>query len=496
MSNRNYHIVAIMIMFIMLLLIACSGSTDSGTVNNDGNFQGTIKMYAGDYSPNKVFTDTQEEATVLQELADEYEKENPGVKIEFVKGLPADQDYMTWVRTKSSGGQLPDIIWMQWYDANSSLAKGILTDLSDHLEEPNPYADDSIWKDLLNKQILADTSASDGSTYIINGDYVGTATYYNKDAFEEAGISQLPKTWSEYIDVSKKLEEAGYIPTVWNLASTPTGKDRVTWLSRLFYTNFYADEYDDLRYTGEEGITTKDQVIAIKNGDFGSENEKWTALWPIIKDFSEYWQPDFTGGDSEGRGNMLAFLSGEVGMYFDASGAAQELKSADPDFEWDSFKHPIPDQETSEYATDFDSSGAIGGPSATFQYGVPSEKSNNTLTSEKEEAIIDWLMFITTPDNNEAIVNELGLNVPTIKGTEPIEELKDLSTLSDQPLQSVFGGINLNQKQLDAIFRSLQGYITGENTLEEFLEVADTEMEKAADEIIEREEWDLSEYIR
>src|SRR5699024_300991 len=97
------------------------------------------------------------------------EKENPGIKIKFMDGLPADQDYMTWVRTKASGGELPDVIWMQWYDANSSLAPGVLTDLSDYLDQPNPYVDGKNWNDLLNKQILSDTRATNGSTYIING---------------------------------------------------------------------------------------------------------------------------------------------------------------------------------------------------------------------------------------------------------------------------------------------------------------------------------------
>lgn len=493
---KKLSMLSLIIVFIISMLSGCivPSTSQENEEQSDGEFKGTIKMYAGTYSPNRILNANQKPSTVMKKLAEEYEKET-GIKIEFIKPLPADQDYMTWVRTKASGGQLPDIIWSQWYDANTALAKGTLTDLSKYLDEPNPYVDNKPWNDLLNKQIISDTKSADGSTYVINGDYVGTATYYNVEAFEKAGIEKTPETWSEFIEAAQKLKDAGYIPFAWNLASTPTGTDRITWLTRLFFTNFFADEYDELRFTGNEGITNQDQVIAIKKGIFGSENEQWMAIWPILKDFSQYWQPDFTGGDSNGQGTMLAFLTGEVGMYFDGSWASQQIKSAEPDFEWSSFKNPYPDQAISEFATDFDSSASIGGPSASFQYAVPTKQANNSLTPAKEKAIVDWLMYLTTPEHNEEIVNELGENVPTVAGAQPIEELKALSDLTNQPLQSVFGGINLENKELDAIYRAFQSYILGETSLEEFAKVADTEMEKTADALIQQNNWDLSEYL-
>jgi hypothetical protein len=48
---------------------------------------------------------------------------------------------------------------------------------------------------------------------------------------------------------------------------------------------------------------------------------------------------------------------------------------------------------------------------------------------------------------------------------------------------------------LDAIYRAFQSYILGETTLEEFAKVADTEMEKTADSLIQQNNWDLSEYL-
>ncbi|WEG11066.1 ABC transporter substrate-binding protein [Pullulanibacillus sp. KACC 23026] len=478
---------------LVVALAGCSGINSTSTTAN-GKFKGTITMYAGNYSPTAVLQANQKPATELKKLADEYYKKT-GVKIEFIKGLPASQDYMTWVRTKAAGGQLPDVIWSQWYDANSSLAQGTLQDLSKYYKQPDPYADNKPWSSLLNSQIVSETKAPNGSSYVLNGDYVGTATFYNKDAFKKAGITTLPETWSEFIDACKKLKAAGYTPFSWDLASTPTGMDRLTWLSRLFYTNFYSSEYKQLLFTGNETMTTEDQVIAIKKGIFGPKNKKWLALYPIIKSFSQYWQKDYTGGDSNGQGNMLAFVKGNVGMYFDGSWAASQIASAKPSFNWGSFKNPYPDPSTSQYATNFDSSASIGGPSSAFQFAVASQKADNTITPAKEKAIIDWLMFITTPEHDQSIVNELGQYVPTVKGAQAIPALKNLSALTNKPLNSVFGGINLTEEEQDAIYRAFQSYITGDVTLNQFAQTCDTQMNQAADKLIAQNHWDLSKYL-
>ncbi|WP_026962587.1 ABC transporter substrate-binding protein [Alicyclobacillus herbarius] len=483
-----------------MAVAGCGSSNTSASTTKGGKFQGTITMYAGTYGPpdtqNQVKGVSLIPATELKKLAAEYEKSHPGIKINFIHALPAGQDYDTWVRTKAAGGQLPDIIWEQWYYANTALPKGTLLDLSSYLNKPDPYVTGKNWGDVLNKQIMSETKSPDGGTYIINGDYVGQGVYYNKDAFAKAGITKLPTRWSEFIEDCKKLKAAGYIPFAWDSASTPTGIDRLTWLSRLFYTNFYANQWDELRYTGNAAITDEDQVIAIKKGVIGPKSKKWMAMWPLIKEFSKYWKPDFTGGDSNGNGPMLAFLTGKVGMYFDGSWAARQIDSAKSKFRWGTFPDPYPDKATSPYATNFNSSPAVGGPSSAFQYGIASPKADNTMTPAKEKACVDWLEYITTPQHDQAIVNQLGEFIPTVVGTKPVASLKNLADLVNQPLESVFGGINLTADEQNAIFRAYQSYILGQTSLADFAQVAGQQMDKAANDLISRNNWDLSKYLK
>lgn len=478
-----------------MTLVGC-GNNSQSTSSEQKNI--TINMYAQAYAPPEAQQPSAVKttpATEMKKLAEEYHAKHPNVTINFIQSLPGTQDYDTWVRTKASGGQLPDIIWEQWNVADGGLPKGTLTNVGPYLSQPDPYVPGKNWGDVLNKQIMSETKAPDGSNYIVNGDYVGTATFYNKDAFKKAGITQMPTTWSEFIDACKKLKQAGYTPFAWDSAATYTGIDHLSWLSRLFYTNFYANDYNSLRYTGNDSITSEDEVIAIKKGVFGPKSEKWMAMWPIIKDFSQYWQPDSTGADSNGQGPMLAFLKGNVGMYFDGSWAAPQIKSADPKFNWGSFNNPYPDTNTSQYATNFDSSASIGGPSAAFQYGIATNKSDNTMTPAKEKACVDWLQFITTPEHDQAIVNQLGQFVPTVVGTKPAAGLENLGGLANKPLQSVFGGILLNKDEQDAIFRAYQSYLLNQTSLNDFAKEAQAQMNKAADTLIQQNHWDLSKYL-
>lgn len=500
---RDRGILAVIVVVVLgMMLVGCSSNSSKKTsaVAKNGKFQGTINMYAASYGPPNTQTKIKGShtipATKMAELAKQYEKLHPGVKINFIHSLPANQDYNVYVRTKASGGQLPDIIWEQYYYANSSLPKGVLLDLNKYLKQPDPYVKGKKWSQILNKQIMSETSAPNGASYIINGDYVGQGVYYNKDAFKKAGITQLPKTWSQFINDCKKLKAAGYTPFAWDSSSTSTGIDRLTWLSRLFYTNFYANNWKKLRYTGSAGMTTKDQVIAIKKGVFGPKNKRWMAMWPLIKQFSNYWQKDFTGGDSNGLGPQIDFLTGKVGMYFDGSWAARQIKSANPKFKWGSFPDPYPTPATSKYATNYNSAAAVGGPSSSFQYGIASPKADNSMTPAKEKACVDWLEYLTTPKHDQAIVNQVGEFIPTVKGTKPVPALQNLSNLANQPLEAQFGGINLTTNELDAIFRAYQGYLLGQTSLQQFSTVAGDQMNKAANKLISENHWNLSKYLK
>lgn len=128
------------------------------------------------------------QAKLIQTLADEFEAENPNIKIDIqVNGW---SDYWTALEAAGTGGSLPDTFWMHsnniyYYGSNDQLL-----DLTD-------YIANSDLVDLANyPQGLDDIYNIDGKQYAIPKDYDTIALWYNKTLFDEAGISYPDDTWT------------------------------------------------------------------------------------------------------------------------------------------------------------------------------------------------------------------------------------------------------------------------------------------------------------
>lgn len=463
-----------------------NNSANSTSAKQGQSFTGTITMYADQYGPSaKVKT------TKLTELAKQYEQSLPGITIKFIQ-VPAGSNYDTWVRTKAAGGQLPDILYGLYSDINSSIAKGVFVKLNPFLNQPDPYVSGKTWLQDLNPRIMSETAASDGSNYVINGDYVGQGMFYNKVDFTKAGITTPPKTWTEFVADSKKLKAAGITPVFLDMSTK--GEGEFTWFSRLIYTNLYHNDYNTLRYTGTSTVNAEDAVIAIKKGVFSNKSPRWMEFWKLMKGYYPYLEKNATGVTGTGDLAFRAFSTGQSAMYFGGSWTPKQMKSANVKFAYGSFPDPYPTKGNIPYATNFNSSAAVGGPGGQLQYGIATPKADHKMTTAKEKACVDFLEYITTPENDSAIVNSLGTFVPTVVGSKPLPALASLADLSNQPLESVFGGINLSPQELDTIFRAFQGYLLGQTSLDSFGKSAEAAMNKAADQLIQKNHWDLSKY--
>ena len=483
------------------LLAVSMGMQPAMAKQAGSGFQGAITMYAGAYGP--PFTQlssavTGPQATVLASLAKEYEKLHPGITIKFVPSPPAGQAYNTWVMTKAAGGQLPDIT-EQTPVYVETFPPGVFIRLNPYFNQPDPYVPGKKWGQLFQPKIMSEISSENGlgGNYVINGDFVATAFYYNKTLFQKVGIRSVPTTWSAFIRDCAILKKAGHIPFAWDVSGSSTGEGHnMGWMTRLFYSNFFAGQYRQLEFTKHNGITTEDQVIAIKKGIYGNKNPRWMALWPIMKAFSQYWQPDVEGGDANGQGPMLLFLRGNTGMYMDGSWASPQIASAKPKFQWGTFKVPRPDRATSKFATKYGYPGTGGPYGGGFNYAVSSQKSDSTMTPQKLKAVVNWLEFITTPRRDQAVVNQIGEYVPTVIGAKPLPQLINLTQMEKESLNMVFGGVIILPQEEQAIYRAYQSYILGQMSLTAFGNQAEQQLENAANQLIAQHHWNLSKYLK
>ncbi|WP_010268165.1 ABC transporter substrate-binding protein [Paenibacillus senegalensis] len=187
---------SLMLSAAMAVTAACGSSTDTppaagGDQNGD---------HAGNQVTLKIFQFKVEIAEQLTQLAQEYEKENPGVKIQ-IDTVGGGSDYGAALKARFSSSDTPDIF-----------NNGGNADLELWLEHLEDLSDQPWVKDLASG--AGDAMTKDGKIYGQPLNLEGYGYIYNKDLFAQAGITELPRTISELREVAQKLQDNGITPFV------------------------------------------------------------------------------------------------------------------------------------------------------------------------------------------------------------------------------------------------------------------------------------------
>lgn len=149
--------------------------------NANNDLSGTLVVALWDNVSMQLFED--------MDLAGKFKEVYPNANIEFEK-IKDDSEYWNAMKMRASGNQLPDIM----YNKTFTLArfKEYLVDLSDTQAAAN--------------NTIASGYGIDGKVLGIPEKMTCEYVYYWKDMFKEAGV-EVPTTWTELEEVSKKLQE-------------------------------------------------------------------------------------------------------------------------------------------------------------------------------------------------------------------------------------------------------------------------------------------------
>lgn len=136
-----------------------------------------------------------------RELITRYEAEHPNVKVEL-EAL-AFGDYWPKLSALAAAQQMPDVFAMSSGFVDEWATNGLLEDLQ-------PYVDRDIQADeyftsAFNPMRYPDKAT--GDMYAFPFAWVVTVLYYNKDAFDEAGVAYPTSdwTWDDFLEAAKKL---------------------------------------------------------------------------------------------------------------------------------------------------------------------------------------------------------------------------------------------------------------------------------------------------
>jgi raffinose/stachyose/melibiose transport system substrate-binding protein len=141
-----------------------------------------------------------------QGLADAYTEQHPNVTFNItVLENAAFKDRLV---TVMQAGDPPDIFqsWggaVLWTYANTGLVRDIAPELT---------ADNNAWKDSFSAQAALELFGQDGAYYGVPRTWGMVGFFYNKQLFEQAGITELPTTWTEYLATVQQLKDAGITP--------------------------------------------------------------------------------------------------------------------------------------------------------------------------------------------------------------------------------------------------------------------------------------------
>lgn len=187
---------------LVLLLLSLSlvvgifaGCSSDNTSGNSGNNSGD-----GDQVTLNLFQFKVEIADQLAEMIKEFEAEHPNIKVKL-ETVGGGADYGAALKAKFASGEQPDIFNNGGFK-ELELWKEHLADLS---EEP--------WVEhVLPIGKVPMTDPEDGKLYGMPVNLEGYGFIYNKDLFEEAGITEAPTNITELKAAAEKLEAAGITP--------------------------------------------------------------------------------------------------------------------------------------------------------------------------------------------------------------------------------------------------------------------------------------------
>ena len=250
----------------------------------------------------------------VQDIVDKYEKET-GVKIELLSAPFADTK--TQITSGASTGTVADIVSVDSSWVYDFADQGILTNQSDLMD-----------KDGFDQDIIDSEWQVDGSTYAVPVVNFAYPMYANQDILDEAGVTELPKTWFEFEAACQKIKDAGYYPFALNLDTTsPSG-----------IQNSY------MGFAWASGIKIKDE-----DGNYNiADNADMKAFAEYMKGLNDkgYIYP---GMSSLTEADMSSkFCSGEIAFHINSAALLTSYRKEAPDMNITGAPIPVKDDYTGD----------------------------------------------------------------------------------------------------------------------------------------------------
>lgn len=235
---------------VMLAFVTACGQTNEGTDAGNAAGEGSGGAETVTLTLMHPWTSPNVDNEVYKARIAAFEEQHPNIKIEQ-DGVAAAQ-YKTKLFTQAAGNSLADInvLW-PGADLDPLVDGDLLMPLNDYMDN---------WNGLVREDALAGFNK--------NGNQYGVPTkqnfvdiiYYNKEMLAQVGYDEFPATYDEWIDLIKKLKEAGITPiSLGNKEKWPLQSSYMSTLAQRFAGSDFLQKVVD----GEASFTDERFVQAV-----------------------------------------------------------------------------------------------------------------------------------------------------------------------------------------------------------------------------------------
>ncbi|RIX52349.1 carbohydrate ABC transporter substrate-binding protein [Paenibacillus nanensis] len=439
MAKKSFLQLVSFIMAVSLVLTACGGSNNN--TGEGGNSPSNAPSNSGGEGDKQdpvtisIAYATGDPATkqAIETTIDAFTEANPHITIKNISETTSDS-YLDWLKTKDAVGEFPDLVEMR--DTKVFADAGKLAELPAELHDLFTYLPEY-----------------EGKFY--NAPLTGNAPngiIYSKKAYADAGVTELPKTYDEFLAVQEKLAATGISPIVVG------GKDLFHmgfWVNYFLINNVYKDDPDwNSKRTAKTASFTDPQVVQ--------------AITDYKELFTKYVDKGWLSTGDNQTASML--VTGKAAQLYSGPWMFGQIAEADPSFEFGFYALP-----------NRDGSVIINGLPTLAGWSLSAEAAKDPAKVEAAKAFIQFFFDPAQYSPYLATVN----GIPTTKAevtyetSEQMQEVLKLMADSSVPksmmINQWFGENAIPPQFRNWFYKLLQDLIVNDGDVTEYMKQSDAE---------------------
>ncbi len=479
------------------LLAACAPAPSGGeavpaAAGGDAPAQAARKLIVNAYVPTQWTERSSEHPTVVNApriLAENWKDHEPNVEIEWMEytgspsGEAGDTYYGSWLTALVSAGNEPDIIWPLH---EIPIQKGYCVPIDEFLAMPSPYAPQyASWYDSFYPTVMNSLVFGDGRIYCapvqqkLGGFEVGLMC--NMDWFNKLGL-EPPTSWTEQMEVSKALKEAGAGWSPW----PPEAKEGNIWCLGLQLLPSFLQDLGEQLDTNSDGFVNGEEALAAFRAEIiGALTPKYKEAWLEQKRAGSYWTDGWSTADLE-----VMWRNGDIG-YRQTGGWEFTAQKSDPMIAFERVLVPPPFVIKSDHPEANDPPAWTAGdgkiPAEIFTAINGPDTAIMEVTKKREtiDIAVKWLQWITEPENCAFIVNEneeqLPCAIDSPLGPLWTELLQNKMPLYDYQIAWWGEGLQFDNTEFNEVRKVFVAWMTGQMDDDTFFARQQAEMAAGAD---------------